>query len=95
MGREAAQAVSSLRVEATLENEAIIEGVGKCKGFSSPCYFFQLAREKVESATYCNNITTLPIYGLNRTSLFHCSDYVTPYKGEVQLLLLPVRDLFS
>lgn len=80
VGREAAQAVSSLRVEATLENEAIIEGVGKCKGFSSPCYFFQLAREKVESATYCNNITTLPIYGLNRTSLFHCSDSVTHYK---------------
>ncbi|XP_047473515.1 uncharacterized protein LOC125028175 [Penaeus chinensis] len=79
VGREADKANSSLRVETTGENDAIIEGVGKCKRYSSPCYFFQLARETVESATYCVNITTLPIYGLNRTWVFHCSDSVTPY----------------
>ncbi|XP_063603914.1 uncharacterized protein LOC134779666 [Penaeus indicus] len=80
VGREAEQDISSLRVEFTGENEVIIEGVGKCKLYSSSCYFFQLARETVESATYCVNITTLHFYGLNRTWVFHCSDSVTPYR---------------
>ncbi|XP_063603893.1 uncharacterized protein LOC134779656 [Penaeus indicus] len=80
VGREDEQGNSSLRVETTGDTEVIVEGVGKCKWYSSPCYFFQLARETVESATYCVNITTLPIYGLNRTWVYHCSDSMTPYR---------------
>lgn len=88
MGRETALNSSSLRVEATWGNDVTIEGVGKCNGYRSPCYFLGVARETVESATYCINITSLPIYGLNRTWLFHCSDEVIPYSGRCRSLFL-------
>lgn len=96
VGRETALNSSSLRVEATWGNDVTIEGVGKCNGYRSPCYFFGVARETVESATYCINITSLPIYGLNRTWLFHCSDEVIPYselRGDFSLTLTSFSEM--
>lgn len=96
VGRETALNSSSLRVEATWGNDVTVEGVGKCNGYRSPCYFFGVARETVESATYCINITSLPIYGLNRTWLFHCSDEVIPYselRGDFSLTLTSFSEM--